>query len=211
MPAVRTISYDSVENEPTMVVMVNKNSLGTIPRVPGNIFYEEEGYVSMEASNYTKAINKESLKWKVIPDLGRTGSGVTIFPVTSAPVSPGVNSPHLQYEFYTYDAGDVKLNVYLSPTLNFPNGEGLKFAVSIDDEKPQIIVLNKEDNHVPTWNRWVADNIIIKTSNHHLNKSGKHTVKFWMVDPAVILQKLVLDFGGLKPSYLGPPETRVGK
>jgi Gylcosyl hydrolase family 115 C-terminal domain len=28
-----------------------------------------------------------------------------------------------------------------------------------------------------------------------------------MVSPGVVLQKLAIDFGGLKPSYLGPPET----
>jgi hypothetical protein len=28
-----------------------------------------------------------------------------------------------------------------------------------------------------------------------------------MINPGVVLQKLVLDLGELKPSYLGPPES----
>jgi hypothetical protein len=87
----------------------------------------------------------------------------------------------------------------------------LKYAISIDDEQPQIISINKDDNNQGIWGQWVANNIIIKTSTHSVNRSGKHTVKYWMVSNAVVLQKLVLDFGGVKPSYLGPPETIVNR
>jgi hypothetical protein len=36
---------------------------------------------------------------------------------------------------------------------------------------------------------------------------GRHTVKFWALDPGLVLQRLVLDMGGLQQSYLGPQES----
>ncbi|HEU4904051.1 MAG TPA: hypothetical protein VFT06_14695, partial [Flavisolibacter sp.] len=173
----------------------------------GNLFYEQDGYVSLEAEHWTRAVNASNVKWKVIPDIGRTGSGITTFPVTTS-TSLSATSPHVEYDFYTLNNGAVKLDLYFSPTLNFHNNEGLQFAVSIDDEKPQVFSLNKDDNNGRVWNNWAANNMIIKNSSHTLAKAGRHTLKYWMISPAVVLQKLVVDLGGAKPSYLGPPETK---
>ena len=190
---------------PSSEKMISKNN-------KGNIFYEKTGYVSVQARHWTRAITSKDITWKVIPDIGRDGDGITTFPIMAEEQSISNNSPHLEYEIYTYDTGTVKLNAYFSPTLNFHNDSaGLKYGISIDEEQPQIISINKDDNNTRTWEQWVANNIIIKISNHTLTKPGRHVVKFWMVSPAVVLQKIVIDFGGINPGYLGPPETKTSQ
>lgn len=211
MPEVKYIPKDSIyeiEGATDMVTHTAENTENPLP----NTFFEYGEYIGIDASHFTKAINTNTIKWKILPDLGRTGDAVTTFPVTSTDQKPGSNSPHLEYEIYTYSEGEFKLNAYFSPSLNFHNTEnGLQYAISIDDEQPQIISINKEDKNsiIGVWNKWVSENIIIKTSTHKIDKPGKHIVKYWMVNPGVVLQKLVLDFGGVKPSYLGPPETII--
>jgi hypothetical protein len=99
------------------------------------------------------------------------------------------------------------VHTYFSPTLDF-NGRELQYAISFDDEKPQIINLHV-DHSGKSWEKWVADNIVISPSEFFIRRSGRHVLKFWMVDPGMVLQKIVVDRSGLNPGYLGPPETRV--
>jgi hypothetical protein len=209
MPQVTYISDNSPKDESVKINAKDKTSESLIPgNSKGNIFYEKNGYVSIEAANYSKAINTKNIQWKVIPGIGKDGDGITTFPVTADEKTLTNGNLYLQYEVYTYDTGNVKLNAYFSPTLNFENDSlGLQYAISIDNEKPQIISINKDDNNQGMWSKWVANNIIIKTTEHQISQPGKHFIKYWMISPAVVLQKLVLDFGGLKPSYLGPQQT----
>jgi hypothetical protein len=208
MPDVVYLTTDaSVDTSKT--VTKNVSAAAMVPKGSKNVFYQQNGYVSMEADHYTKAVNGNGIKWQVLPDHGKTGSAITTMPVTAAEQPVSNNSPYLEYTMYFYGKPDsVKLLAYFSPTLNFHNDEGLKYAVSFDDETPQTISINKDDNNQRLWNEWVATSIIIKTTKHHIISPGKHVLKFWRVSPAVVLQKLVVDAGGVKQSYLGPPETK---
>lgn len=211
MPAIKYVPADSVKEQGPLYDTTSLTAARLVP--PGirkNVFVEWDGFVSMSADHFTTAVNTNGITWKILPDHGKTGSAITSFPVTAAMQVPGKNAPHTEYEVYVYSTGAVKLQAYFSPTLNFHNTEaGLQYAISIDDEAPQVISINSEDKNTGRgiWNKWVSDNIIIKTTNHNITKPGRHTVKYWMVNSGVVLQKLVLDFGGAKQCYLGPPET----
>jgi hypothetical protein len=176
----------------------------------GKVFFEQDKLVSIHAQNYSKAVNSNGITWQILPDLGKAEDAITTLPVTAPVQIPGGKSPHLQYDFYSYSEGEFEITAYFSPSLNFHFTEdGLQYAISVDDEEPQIISLNKEDKDSISgiWNRWVAEGVIKKNSKHIINKPGKHTIKYWMVNNGVVLQKVVADFGGVKPSYLGPPQT----
>jgi hypothetical protein len=170
---------------------------------------DDNNYVALDAEHYTQAVNAGPITWQRLPDLGRTAGAVTTFPVTAAPTTvPGGASPHLEYRILLAQAGPVAVRAYLAPTLDFTNTTGLRYAVSLDDEAPQLINLHTgltPDNGNRPWERAVAENIILKTSQHNVAAAGPHVLKFWRVDPGVVLEKLVVSPGELPASYLGPP------
>jgi hypothetical protein len=178
-------------------------------------FVEGNGYVSMEAAHYSRLVNAAPVEWVHIPHLGRTHSAMTVFPVLAEPRTPGLrNSPRLEYDMYTFNSGEVKVKVYLSPTKNYAKTEGLRYGISFNDEEPQIINMHEEMKdgfRMHVWERWVANNINVRESVHTLDRPGKHVLKFWMVDPGVVLQKIVVETGEVGSTYLGPPENFRGE
>lgn len=169
-------------------------------------FVEADGYVSMEAEHHTRAVNRDPITWQRIPGLGRTLSAMTPFPVTAESQTPAADSPRLEYRMHLFNSGEVEVHAYLSPTLNFHNTEGLRYAVSLDDEPPQIVNLHADASN-RVWEAWARNNVNVGISRHRVERAGAHVLKFWMVDPGVALQKLVVTTGDVKPSYLGPPES----
>ncbi|MEE6262490.1 glycosyl hydrolase 115 family protein [Plantactinospora sonchi] len=177
---------------------------------------EANGYVSIPAAQHSRAVNSGGVHWQRIPDLGRTGDGLTPFPVTAPSRTPGGNGPRLEYELTLTTTGPVKVLAYLSPRNNVLPTEGLRYAVSIDDGVPQVVNVTTATGANDTsmnrqWERNTSDNVNVTSTTHVIDGPGRHTLKFWMVDPTVVLQQLVVDTGGLRPSYLGPPESlRIG-
>lgn len=204
-----TVTVKSGETSVPVQVTVIQPSDVTRESVRG--FVESAGYLAIEPENVTRTAPVGENRWQRIEDYGRTLSGMRAeAPAHAASAEPGRNAPVLEYDVYLFEGGQVEVTTVTSPTLNFVPTRGLRYAISFDNQPPQIITLVPQGYQAAhsnmDWEKVVADNARHSLSKHQL-PPGRHTLKIWMVDPAVVVQKIVINTGGLKPSYLGPKES----
>lgn len=183
----------------------------------GNLtgFVEDDGYVSIEPEHYTGKTSQGDLQWIRVQDYGRTLSAMRVEgPVDFGPLDPAKGSPHLEYKTYFFTSGEATVDSILAPNLPFIPGRDLRFAVSIDDQKPVIVTgvpasvaASGTSWNGSEWAKNVMDEARTVAAKVQIPSPGYHTLKVWMIDPGITLQKIIIDLGGLKPSYLGPPES----
>lgn len=169
-----------------------------VPTAP-YAFAETDGHVSIEAAHYTRAIADGQTRWQVILDLGKTLSGITTLPVTESP-----EQMQLEYDIDFTKGGTVEVTLLLAPTLNFNHNKGMRYAVSFDGGEEQVVNFN--GHYRGELGRWQA-NPIIESKTKHTVGAGKHTLRIRPLDAGIVFEKILIDCGGLKPSYLGAPET----
>ncbi|MNY73374.1 hypothetical protein D3C86_2121520 [compost metagenome] len=58
------------------------------------------------------------------------------------------------------------------------------------------------------WLQNVLKNATVKSAAQIINKAGKHKLRIWMVDPGVMIDRVLIDLGGWKDSYSFPSETK---
>ncbi len=174
--------------------------------VPGEVqgFVESNGYISIEAENFSRNIKGKEAGWNVIEGLGRTGNSVTVLPMTVTSISGleeiAAASPRLEYDLYTFTTGAASLQLNCVPSYPINSDYGSRIAVALDDSKPQLVAFKN-------GNRSVMENLLTLHTDLNISRIGEHTLKIWMVDPGVVIDKLILNTGGVKQSYLGPPES----
>jgi hypothetical protein len=96
-------------------------------------------------------------------------------------------------------------------------GRGLRLAVAIDDGAPIPLAVTtgfdptkRSGAEMTDWQRRVLANATYATAG--LPKPlepGWHTLRLVAADAGVVVDQIVLDLGGLRPSYDGPAETRL--
>jgi len=171
-------------------------------------YLESEKYVCIEAPHYSRAIADSEIEWKTLEGYGKSMGGVKAFPVEAKSRKLSKNSPRLEYDFYSVTSGKANIELYLSTTLAFNPDHGLRLAISIDDGAPKTIDLKiPAGDGQEAWGKTVYEAVRKASVDYTIETPGNHTLKIWMIDPAILIQRLVLSFGEVRESYFGPPES----
>ena len=175
-------------------------------------FVESGHLISIEAEHFSKNTNNGNRRWLKVDDYGLTLSGMrATAPVNAPAATPAKDAACLEYPIYLFSKDSAQITLVTSPLLNFMPGRDIRVAVSFDDEAPRYITVVPDKYKVhfsnPDWAKSVVDQVRHCKAMLPISKPGAHTLKVWMVDPGVMLEKIMIDTGGLKPSYLGPQES----
>ncbi|KAF9262013.1 hypothetical protein L218DRAFT_904506 [Marasmius fiardii PR-910] len=202
-----------------MAVTVTFTAINNKPSLPSTFkgFVEGGGTITIEASHTARNTSVNGLSWRNLPGIGRTVSGITPWPRggSEANFTAGTG-PSVEYDFYNFNTTNMTVTTFISPSLN-ANGRDrpLGFAMQIDDEDVKAsyyMPFGNPGSEPAAWNGpdgFVANSIVTANLTWSGVGAGKHTLKLFMIEPAVIVQKIVINTGGFKPSYLGPPESLV--
>ena len=187
------------------------------PSVPDTFtgHVESNGAVAIEAEHYqrSKDATNPAATWQLIPHYGRTLSGMHTLPLNGASQSDG-SAPYLEYDFYTLSsAKSANVTVYIGPTMNVDQTRPIKYTISVDggaaktgSPVPDYVLGPPSSN----WKNAIEGAWSTKTTVGDL-AAGKHTIRISVLEPNLVLERVAIDVGGLKASYLGPPESAYVK
>jgi hypothetical protein len=180
------------------------------PGMGGYTFEAADGYVAMEAEHYYEAKDGATARWTVVPDMGRTRSAMTLMPYTEP---TGDGSLTYRFALTGQQPKEVKVHVVVKSTLDYLNKGGLTYTVAIDGREPQRVNFNSrlnedKDNIYTIFYPTVARRIVESVVTMPIDASvATHQLTFHPDDPAIVLEKIVVDTGGYQPQFLFGQES----
>lgn len=205
----------------------------TKPSCPVSPTFSEE--YAIGAPRFSRNIPSAGVAWQLLPDLGRA-DGCMGIDRTTAPSAVAGEGPCLEYDIEVSRPDSVKVAIGILPTQDVRPERGLRLAVQIDngcvitvdarrglvdtfDEyTPENLARTQKlkalpargtmaltGYHRPMRNE-VFDNLRWLDVTFPVKKAGKHTLRIFMVDPEIVLERIIINPDDNCYSYFGAPE-----
>ncbi len=159
----------------------------------------------VDLAKYANKVERGDCKISLVPGLGYDWQVVQLGDhVSSAAHAVSSGEAHIDYDLPAIDADSVWVTVYTVPFFPAYKGLATKVGVAMDGGELQVFD-NQFKEYSLTWKNQVLRNGAVAHMTFPIDRrKGSHTLSLLCVDSGMMVQKVIVDWGGLKKSYLGP-------
>jgi lysophospholipase L1-like esterase len=185
--------------------------------LPDKTFIETDGYVSILSKNYAKSVsatkNGVTYEWTNLPNYGRELSSMKVSPnaldagFNSGRV-PGVDAPYLEYNVYIKTPGAIDIITQWAPTNGMDPRQltTINYGVQLGDDTPQVVnslsrnflvtnggsIMWADGAESATRTITLRNNGVRNISQHNITAPGVYTLRIYMVNDGLTLQKILV-------------------
>ncbi|KAL4883918.1 hypothetical protein BJY04DRAFT_226232 [Aspergillus karnatakaensis] len=169
-------------------------------------FVESDGHVSINATSFQ---HTPSSSYQILPYLGPTPTGA----VSLCPGAPSTHQEYLEYPFITFTpTSSATLVLEFTLTLDTDPNTPITYDIQLDDgsvKMHRLIPQPATPGSLPEgWKESVTNCVWKRRHQMDLERVGQHVLRVRLGAQNCILDKIIVDLGGVRESYLGPPESR---
>ena len=178
---------------------------------PGGFSFETDprGFTAIEAEHWNQASAASGTAWTVIPDMGRTLSGVALMPYTEP-----TEGASLTYRIQLPEGVTaVKVHVVTKSTLAF-NNTGHRYEVDLAGQKQTHLFnerLNEDPKNIHSVYYPTVARRVVETVSDLPAAPGWQDLVLRPLDPGIVFEKVVIDYGGYTPRFLFGNESPTSK
>ena len=188
--------------EDTLPVIFRIDETEKLPS--GFTFTADKGCVVIEAPHIYSKQNSAEGSWTLIEDMGRTLGGVALMPYDVP-----VDGAKLTYRMeIPSDVKKVTVHVATKSTLAFHDKDGHSYRVGFKGAETVDRCFNSRLNEDPenvysVYYPTVAKRVAVEKIELSLPEgTSVYDLEIQPLDPGIVFEKIIVDFGGYKDSYL---------
>ena len=174
-----------------------------------NQYSQPERVMAVSLSQFNP-IDAQGHQLRIVNGLGYDWQVLQLGEPTEQPAaSVTATGPRFECHLPQIAADSVTIHLYTVPFWPLCIGHQCRIGVSLDGAQPQIFDHQPKEYSLQ-WKDEVLRNSAVATFRFPIEraKSG-HTLSLILGDPGMMVQKIIVDWGGLQSSYLGPQTTKI--
>lgn len=176
-----------------------------IDLAPNQAEYNLENSLYIPVEAFSNLTGGETHSFRMLEGMGYDWKALMLGEVTQPSCDPAnASAPRVTYDLPAIDADSITVVLYTLPRFPLYKGANTAFGVSVDNSPVEI------SNFIPVeqsreWKDNVIRNAMITKMKFPIEKSQRgHKLNIISGDPGLIVQRILIDWGGLKKTYVGP-------